>query len=62
MTASQAIALAILGTQALCAYLLTQSDVVLPPIGKVIVGGLSVVLNVGALYLKVSLPGRDTTS
>jgi uncharacterized membrane-anchored protein len=62
MNASQAIALGILVGQAVCAFLLTQPDVTLPPLVKVVIGAMNVALGVGALYLKVSLPGRETTS
>ena len=66
MTRSQAVAAGILVSQAVVAYLLTQPDVVLPPILKVILGAGSVGLNALALVLRiqpappaVTVPGGD---
>ena len=66
MTRSQAVAAGILVSQAVVAYLLTQPDVVLPPIFKVILGAGSVGLNALALVLRiqpappaVTVPGGD---
>lgn len=62
MTAAQAVALGILTGQAVVGFLLAQPDVVFPPVAKVVLGCLNVALGVAALYLKVSLPGRDSQS
>lgn len=62
MSAAQAVALAILTGQAVVGFLIAQPDVVLSPIVKVILGCMNVALGVAALYLKVSLPGRESTS
>lgn len=63
MNASQAVAAVILVMQAVVAFaLLPQPDFAIPAPVKFVLGGLAVGLNVAALYLKVSLPGRETTS
>ena len=62
MNLPQIIAVMILVMQAVVAYLLSQTDVTLEGIPKVFLGALSVALSVLALYLKVSLPGRTSTS
>lgn len=66
MTRSQAVAAAILVAQAVLAYLLTQPDVTIPPLLKVIFGAASVGLNALALVLRiqpappaVTVPGGD---
>ena len=62
MNLSQIIAVIILVLQAVVAYLLSQTDVTFEGVPKVFLGAASVSLSVLALYLKVQLPGRDTTS
>lgn len=53
ITRSQAVALGVLVAQAVVAFLLTQPDVTLPPIVKVGLGALAVVLSTVALFLRI---------
>jgi hypothetical protein len=53
MTRSQAVAGGILVAQAVFAYLLTQPDVVLPPLVKLVIGALSVASTALGIVLKV---------
>lgn len=57
ITRSQAVALGVLVTQAIVAYLLTQPDVVLAPIVKVLLGAAAVGLSTVALFLKLQPAG-----
>lgn len=62
MNAAQLGALALVVGQAITVFLLTQNDVVIPPVAKLLIGALSVGLTTAALYLKVNLPGRPDQS
>ena len=62
MNGAQAVAVLILVLQAVIAFLLSQQDFTFVGLPKVVLGAAAVALNVVALYLKVSLPGRDSTS
>jgi hypothetical protein len=53
MTRSQAVAGGVLVAQAVVSYLLTQPDVVLPPIVKVVLGASAVGLSAIALFLRI---------
>lgn len=53
ITRSQAVALSVVVAQAVVAFLLTQPDVILPPLVKVILGCASVGLSTVALFLKI---------
>ena len=57
ITRSQAVALGVLVAQAVVAFLLTQPDVVLPPLVKVGLGALAVGLSAIALFLKLQPAG-----
>lgn len=56
MTRSQAVAAGILVAQAIVAYLLTQPDVTIPPLVKVVLGASAVGLNALALVLRIQPP------
>lgn len=53
MTRSQAFAAGLLVAQAVLAFMLTQPDVVLPPLVKLFLGAASVGVNALALVLKI---------
>lgn len=53
MTRSQAVAAGILVSQGVVAFLLSQQDVVVPPLLKVGLGAASVALSTLALFLKI---------
>jgi hypothetical protein len=57
MTRSQLVAGGILVAQAIVSYLLTQPDVVLPPLIKVALGASAVGLSTVALFLKIQPAG-----
>ena len=61
LTRSQAVALGVLVGQAVVAFLLTQPDVVLPPLVKVGLGALAVALSVVALFLRIQPAGPTIT-
>lgn len=56
MTRSQLVAGGVLVAQAVVAYLLTQPDVTIPPLLKVVLGAASVALSSVALLLRISPP------
>lgn len=56
MTRSQAFAAGLVVTSAILAFLLTQPDVVLPPLAKVILGAASVGVTTLSLVLKIQPP------
>lgn len=62
MNAAQALAALLVVTSAVTAFLLIQPDTVIGPLAKVIIGAINVGSTALALYLKVELPGRATTS
>jgi len=57
ITRSQAVALGVLVTQAMVAFLLTQPDVTLAPLVKVALGAASVGLSTVALFLRIQPAG-----
>lgn len=57
LTRSQAVAAAILVAQAVVAFMLTQPDVVFPPILKLALGCASVGLSTLALFLRIQPAG-----
>jgi hypothetical protein len=61
ITRSQAVALGVLVAQAMVAFLLTQPDVVLPPLVKVGLGCAAVGLSTVALFLKLQPAGPTLT-
>lgn len=56
MTRSQAVAAGLVVASAILAYLLTQPDVVLPPLAKVVLGALNVGVTSLSLVLKITPP------
>jgi hypothetical protein len=57
MTRSQLAAAGLLVAQAVVSYLLTQPDVVLPPIAKVVLGAAAVGISTITLFLKLQPAG-----
>ena len=62
MNSAQALAGILVVAAAILPYLASQPDTIIPPVAKVIIIALNLGVTALALYLKVSLPGRDTTS
>lgn len=62
MNAAQALAGILVVAAAILPYLASQPDSLIPPLAKVVIIALNLGTTALALYLKVSLPGRTTTS
>jgi hypothetical protein len=62
MNASQAIAAILVVLAAILPYLASQPDTIIPPLAKVGIIALNLGVTALALYLRVNLPGRETTS
>lgn len=62
MNAAQAVAGILVVTSAVASFLQAQPEAVIGPIGKLVIGCISVGTTALALYLKVSLPGRESSS
>lgn len=59
MTRSQVVAAALVVSSAIFSFLLTQPDVVLPPLAKVLLGALQVGVTSLSLVLKISPPPAE---
>jgi hypothetical protein len=62
VNAAQALAGILVVAAAILPYLASQPDSLIPPLAKVVIIALNLGTTALALYLKVSLPGRTTTS